>query len=236
MPRSRTSREVGRGRDVQPRRRRRAVLDAAAEHELERELARSAGAPRRRGRSPPPTAAGWAREARRCGRSCASRSRWGRASCACPSTTPIVSKMPSPRCVDSSPTRSAGADGVDLAERRVEVGDGGVGGQRFDEQREGIGHASDATRSGAAHRHGCRRRRACVAASCAGHGNTGPQNASRREAARSGEYWSPGLLRPGTSSVNEAPGRFIPAAGIELSRARRAARGARTTRTRRRAA
>lgn len=27
-------------------------------------------------------------------------------------------------------------------------------------------------------------------------GFAGPQNASRREAARSGEYWSPGLLRP----------------------------------------
>ncbi|GAA1727773.1 hypothetical protein GCM10009766_04360 [Microcella frigidaquae] len=34
-----------------------------------------------------------------------------------------------------------------------------------------------------------------------GDARAGPQNASRRKAARSGEKWSPGLLRPGYSSV-----------------------------------
>ena len=38
----------------------------------------------------------------------------------------------------------------------------------------------------------------------------GPQNASRRGAARSGRRWSPGLLRPGCSSVTEGSARAFP--------------------------
>ena len=66
---------------------------------------------------------------------------------------------------------------------------------------------------------GGRRRGPHVAVRCArrrdaraGHRSAGPQNASRREAALGGKRWSPGLLRPGCSSVTERPGVAFPTA------------------------
>jgi len=58
-----------------------------------------------------------------------------------------------------------------------------------------------------------------VAGTVPGHENTGPQNASRREAARSGRSWSPGLLRPGCSSVTERCPRAFPASTARAWRA-----------------
>ena len=52
-----------------------------------------------------------------------------------------------------------------------------------------------------------------------GRGEAGPQNASRREAAHGGEYWSPGLLRPDRYRVyarREGSGRPVQECSLQV--------------------
>ena len=79
---------------------------------------------------------------------CASRSRCGTTSCACPSTTPIDSKTPSPRCVLSSPTLSAGAA---ASTEREGVGEVARGRRRLRRDRSSVrsaGSCSEPRRPG----------------------------------------------------------------------------------------